>query len=390
MYHNTISSSVVGGEHEVLAMISFEIVSHAMRPLSETEFEHALRAICQIRGLRPDNNWNIDGAVMATGCLIMAQNNSVRFFQTSLLTYFEKFQDQWFPEGHAEMAEACLTTLMSRNPHPFIENLRGASSLFAYAACAWGQHVRACAANRDVGMLAFRYLTNPDHLKVGNRVAHDLCTRGFDVESDIGPLHVCAIFGLTSLIYRVLMAPSSSNPAVEIDSRTRTHMKTPLMYAASVGQLDTVILLLELGANPYLTNAEGFTAMFEALKHDRHDVLMHFLSSTAIKPYTLAVGDIRHTVLMHIHYFTSIESVRALLNRRDIDINESDSEGRTVLSHLLADLTPRQPGWRADVARLILEVPGFDIRALDKTDRSHIQQLLGAPVAAETSSRLWY
>lgn len=51
IYHNTISSSIMGDKHEVLAMVSFEIVSHALRPLNEDEFEHALRSICKIRGL---------------------------------------------------------------------------------------------------------------------------------------------------------------------------------------------------------------------------------------------------------------------------------------------------------------------------------------------------
>ncbi|KAH0370304.1 hypothetical protein KCU65_g2601, partial [Aureobasidium melanogenum] len=381
IYHNTINSAIVDSEHEFLAMISFEIVSHATRPLSSTEFEHALHTIRQIRGLQSDNNWNIAGAIMATGHLIMVQNDSVCFFQTSLLTYLEKSQDRWFPEGHAEMAAACLTSLMPRNPHTSIDAQQAASTLFAYAASAWGPHVRACAANRDIEMLAFKYLTKTDHLQAGNRVAHEMRAPGFDVESGIGPLHVCAIFGLTSLLYRVWKTPSGAG--AEIDSRNPTHMKTPLMYAAAVGHLDTVILLLELGASPYLTNAEGFTAMFEALKHDRHDVLMHFLRSTAIRPYTMTHGDTRHTALMHIPYFTSIESVRALLDRRDIDINESDSEGRTVLSYLIVDLTPHQPGWTDDVARLILEVPGFDIRALDKTNRSYIQQLLDSPNFSE-------
>ncbi|KAG9826069.1 hypothetical protein KCU98_g701, partial [Aureobasidium melanogenum] len=156
-------------------------------------------------------------------------------------------------------------------------------------------------------------------------------------------------------------------------------MKTSLMYAASMGRLEGVILLLELEATPYLTSAEGFTAMFEALINNRHDVLMHFLTSATIEPYTVTVGGIRHTALMHIQCFTTIDSVRALLRRHDIDINERDQKGLTVLSHVLVDPTPRQPGWRADVARLILAVPNSELNAVDELHRSYIQQLLGSP-----------
>ncbi|KAG9543327.1 hypothetical protein KCU71_g18378, partial [Aureobasidium melanogenum] len=377
IYHNTISASIMGDKHEALAMVSFEIVSHALRPLNEDEFEHALHSICRIRGLKPDNNWNVTGAIMATGCLITMQDDSVGFFQASLFTYFEKFRDRYFRKGRPEMARACLMTLMSHNPYTFIDARRAASSLFAYAACAWGKHVRACSADRDIEMLAYKYLSDADHLQVGSKVAHYMRAPGFDVVFGLGPLHVCSIFGLSSLIYRLLEA--SSETGVEIDGRTQTHMKTPLMYAASMGHLETVILLLELGATPSLTSAEGFTALFEAFVNNKQDVLMHFLTSATIEPYTVTVGGTRHTVLMHIRCFTTIDSVRALLKRNDIDINERDQKGFTVLSHVLFDPAPRQPGWSADVARLILAVPSFDSNAVDELRRSYIQQLLGSP-----------
>ncbi|KAG9556097.1 hypothetical protein KCU71_g11693, partial [Aureobasidium melanogenum] len=212
---------------------------------------------------------------------------------------------------------------------------------------------------------------------VGNRVAYDMRAPGFEEVSGFGPLHVCSIFGLKSLINRLLV----TNPDIgaEVDSQTHTRSMTPLMYAASVGHLETLVLLLEQGANPYLTNAEGSTAMFEALMNRRHDVLMHFLTSTTIEPHTVTSGGIRHTALMHIRFFTSIESVRALLGRQDIDVNESDEQGFTVLSHILFDPKPRQPGWTVDVARLILAVPGFETHAVDKMHRSYIQQLLQSP-----------
>lgn len=377
VYHNVISNHIMSSEYEALAMINFEIISHATSHLRKTEFEHALGSICSTRGLQSDDNWTVAGAILATGCLIMTQHNLVCFFQTSLFTFLEKFRHRWFPSGHADMARACLTKLMCHNSHTLMNVSQASSSLFAYVARAWGRHVRACSSNHDIEVLALKYLADTDRLQVGIRVAYDMRAPGFDEVSGIGPPHVCSIFGMESLMNQLLVP----NPDVraEVDARTHTYLKTPLMYAVSSDHLNAVVLLLEQGANPYLTNHGGFTAVFEALTNRKHDVLIHFLTCTTIERFTAISEDFRHTALMHIQYFTSIELVPALLVCRGIDINQSDPKGRTVLSHLLVDPTPRQSDWKADVARLILAIPGFNTHAVDEMRRSYIQQLFKSP-----------
>jgi ankyrin repeat protein len=164
-----------------------------------------------------------------------------------------------------------------------------------------------------------------------------------------------------------------------INSQTDDYRRTPLVYAASMGHLDTLKLLLDLGADPYLTTTEGCTALCEALKQDRRLIIAHFLDTPTLRLDTIITENTRATALMQIQEFTSVELVRALLKRPDIDVNESDGRGLTALSHTLMDSSKHEPAFRAEVAQLIVEAPGFEMSAVDAQGKGYAQQLLDGP-----------
>ncbi|KAI4718692.1 hypothetical protein E4T48_05059 [Aureobasidium sp. EXF-10727] len=363
---NKSIQSILGTSHETLVMAALEIASYAMRPLTITEFEHVLGEVVQGRGLEPVPS-------------------------DSVSAYFDKTRDRWFPSGQANMALACLRVLVFHDLPEDPDTDWASKSLYKYAACEWGRHLRAYSPKHAVVEdLALRYLAEPERLEVGIRIAFLQQAYGFEVydsdfEYGLGALHVCSLLGLTNSIRRLM---ADVVPQSHINSQTHDHKTTLLMYAASMGHLDTVELLLELGADPYLTNAEGRTALYEALRHGSQDVVMFLLSSPTIRPDAYVLGNTVYTALMRIESFTSIELIRALLSRHDVDINECDERQQTVLSHVLMNSSSSMSEFRVDVAKLILDKPGFKLDAVDDTGRSHVQQLLESANFDEQSLQL--
>jgi ankyrin repeat protein len=370
---NVIHRSILGTPFEDSGMAALEIVSFAHKSLRMNEFEHALIYLIEGRSLRSARHPKLIGLVEYTRSLLNLQQNRVLFAQEQVSAYFEQTRDRWFPSGQANMAFACLRVLTSEKLPTESAVDWVFSPLYRYAACEWAKHVYAYSPKLAlVDDLAVRYLKDTRRLDMGNKVAF-----GSVGQSGLDALHICSMFGLTSTILRLWAHPHGSE--LNINSQTNDHKRTPLVYAASMGHLDTLKLLLELGADPYLTTTEGCTALCEALKQDRRLIVAHFLDSPTLRLDTMITGNIRATALMQIQDFTSVELVRALLKRPDIDVNESDGRGFTVLSHLLMNSSKHEPAFRAEVAQLIVEAPGFDMSAVDAQGKGYAQQLLDGP-----------
>jgi ankyrin repeat protein len=255
-FERILSHAFRDSGHEDLAMAAFDVVLHAFSPLREHQFKTAVRHVLRCRRPHPITYPTITDVIEATGGLLFVQQDSViNWFHNSLFGYFERSHARWFPSGHASMAWACLTVLMSQ-AIPTDAGGTGnwaTGSLYGYAACSWGQHLRACLPNLVLEDMAMTYLEDQEKLKLGCLTAYTLqpgyVAYGFDTHDVPTPAHVCSIFGLTALLQRL--------PTADLHRQAPSTGRTPLAYACKMEHLDTVQFLLDSGADPGLEDVDG-------------------------------------------------------------------------------------------------------------------------------------
>ncbi len=108
---------------------------------------------------------------------------------------------------------------------------------------------------------------------------------------------------------------------------------TPLMYAATGGDPESVALLLAEGAAIDARARNGWTALMLAAVRG-HDALVTLLLAHKADPN---VADIYGwTALMRAVNADRAASVRALLANKRVDINAADDTGKTALHHAAA------------------------------------------------------
>ncbi len=69
--------------------------------------------------------------------------------------------------------------------------------------------------------------------------------------------------------------------------------KTPLMIASSIGSINTIILLLELGADPQLQSNSGMTALDYANKTNEMSVI-NILNTSTTSHHNQSISNIKH------------------------------------------------------------------------------------------------
>jgi len=118
--------------------------------------------------------------------------------------------------------------------------------------------------------------------------------------------------------------------------------KTPLMYAAGLGDLNIVKLLLKHGANINMKNKKNMTAIMFAIKNSKRDVVFYLYDKIKNKrdskllAYAVRVGDyqiteflLKHKVKMNYETFKdtiltlAIKGGNVKIVKKILDINES-------------------------------------------------------------------
>ncbi|KAI4757844.1 hypothetical protein E4T52_10092 [Aureobasidium sp. EXF-3400] len=230
------------------------------------------------------------------------------------------------------MALACLTVLMSQ-AIPTDAGGTGnwaTGSLFGYAACTWGQHLRACSPNPVLEDMAMKYLEDNEKLNLGILTAYTLQPEdmafGFDAGEGLAAAHVCSIFGLTNLLQRL--------PTAELYREASSTGRIPLAYASRMGYVDTVDFLL----NPHAAS-----------------------SSESAGALRVKAGMASALRLASIH---GRDKVVQLLLFRGADVNAKDSAAK--VSGETSLISAARMG-HTDIVRLLLE-HGADVNAKDSGD----------------------
>ncbi|KAF4633612.1 hypothetical protein G7Y89_g4500 [Cudoniella acicularis] len=139
-----------GGFRELAKKVLYWVI-HARRVLSTAELQHALavepRTLKLNRKFIP--NIEIIGSICAGLVIVDTQSNVVRLVHYTTQEYFDRAQDNWFPNAEINIATVCVTYLsfdefesgICQNDKEFEERLQ-TSRLYDYVSHNWGHHAR--------------------------------------------------------------------------------------------------------------------------------------------------------------------------------------------------------------------------------------------------------
>jgi len=342
--------------HKILGMIT-----HARRPLSLQELQHALATADLQYEEDETENGLFDGIVKpktifgSTSALVHEEDNQVRLVHRSLEDYLHIAGNdkKWFPTADVEIANACMIYLNLVLPRKFCDDeyfiaKKRDFPFLQYASQFWGDHVRDASQNpehaADIQKAALQLIEDPQRMSACMQAAwltnpggHDT----WDVWRNIDRLHICAWYGLSSIISA--MQPDNSM----VDRVEPKYGQTPLMYACRKGHSSVVRQLLQLGASQQKVSARGRTALFETIlghhssntsslsgKLSKHCEVVELLVCEMPRDLNINMThgqEFDRTALMLAARLGHLEMIEILLKREDINIDLQDLNGMTAV-----------------------------------------------------------
>ena len=263
------------------------------------------------------------------------------------------------------MARACLTYLDYEDlssPSPNDEELESRKKrypLVAYASQYWGDHVREAGANIDIENI-MRLVDDYDRVAGCIQAAwymESFCANGWDVHKGVCGLHVCAWFGLSSII------PKLDKDDFEVDVEEPIFGQTALIYACRRGHVEVAEALLERGASVNKITLKGRTALFEAIREDKAKIVELLLTREDLDVNAVLVQDYERTALMLAAGQNHVSIVPLLLKHPKIKVNEQDTYKWTALS-----LAAHRG--HLDTTKILLREPEIDVNLVNAFGQS--------------------
>ena len=376
-------------------------VTHAKRPLTTIELQHALAVKDGKVELDEDFIPEIEDLVSFCAGLVTVdeQSNIIRWIHYTTQEYFERIWTEWTPHAQVDVASACITYLsfdcFATGSCPTDEDFEARLQLnpfYGYAARNWGYH--ACAAPIEMQQSILDLLENSS--KVSSASQSMMALRRYSGKSDsqtvptqVTGVHLVAYFGLSEAM--AALVKKGHNPSVR-DSYGRTS----LSWAARNGHEAVVRLLLaQDGVSPDSKDKYGQTPLLWAARNGHEAVVELLLAQEGVDlnssdsydqtPLSWAAENGHETV------------VRLLLAQDGVDPNSKDNDGQTPLlwaaengHETVVRLLLSQDGVNPDskdkygqtpllwaaangreaVVRLLLAQDGVDIDSKDNDDRT--------------------
>ncbi len=345
-----------------LKALAFIVCAH--RYLSLAELQHAL-------AIRPgDTSFNKkmdydkeDILLSTTGLITIDSDNAVRLVHLTLQVYLDAIRKDWYPEMEVEMANACLTCLnydTFSKPCQYAEDFEAKkeeSPFIAYTSQYWGDHVRDAGPNPDLRDKTVHLVGQPLRIDAYIQAAwftNNGADNSWDVRRDIDGRHVCAWFGLTTIITELEQMEK------DVDVQELTYGQTPLMYACRKGHVEVVRELLDLGASIDLVSSLGRTALLEAIAQNHEEIVGVLLDRNELDLNSINLKDHSRSALMIAANLGHFSIVARLLEHKEVTVNQQDSDGLTALS--LACLKHSFL-----TVKLLLQRQGIDVNSADYT-----------------------
>ena len=340
------------------------ILTQARKTLGLGELKHALAVLTLDEdGGEDDHSENDlkDGMdetktiLGSTSSLVVFEANQASLVHKSLEEYLmqEKNSSKWLPNAHFDLARACMLYLQLVLPSKdcqddYYTSKNAKFPFLQYASQYWGDHIRYASQNPEHAT----YLQDKALRLLGDRQRMNACmqtawvtnpggTDTWDVWKGVDRLHICARFGLCSVLSEMDPEPGT------VDKEEPKYFQTPLMYACRQGHFEVVDFLLRRGASQKKISARGRTALFEAIlgHHSRSGVKTSGALSRHAKVVELLVlempGDLDinmthsqdhgRTALMLAAQKGHLEMIDILLKHPSIGIDMQDAYGATAI-----------------------------------------------------------
>jgi ankyrin repeat protein len=347
-------------ELQELAMKVLSWVTHAKRPLTILELQHALAAKDGTVELDEDFVPEVEDLVSFCAGLVTVdkQSDLVRWIHYTTQEYFEQAWTKWIPSAQVDVASTCLTYLLfdcfeagfCLTDEYFKARLQ-LNPFYDYAARNWGYH--AYIASKEVQRPIMNLLENESKVSSASQAMLAFKDYYGNLYSQMVPrggtgVHLVAYFGLSEAM--AVLIKKGHNPSA-IDSMHRT----PLSWAAAMGHEAVVRLLLaEDGVDPDSKDGKGRTPLCWSARNGHEAVVRLLLAKDGVDPDS---KDSRgsQTPLSWAAENGHKAVVRLLLANDSVDVDSKDSLfGRTPLS------------WAAEngheaVIRMLLAKDGVDL-----------------------------
>lgn len=247
-------------------------------------------------------------------------------------------------KAHSEMSRSCLTYLKHPDASDHCEKIQDYPFL-PYALEHWGDHVReACLNLGDSDQQdAFQFVHNSHYIKAWTRMVKRTghSTMVPWIHDDAHRLHICAWFGLSGFIKRLVREGD------DINIRDRRYGMTPLRYACVQGQVNAVRQLLDLEAeaedatliDAILGSSDADPSSLDKEEEDdRLEIVRMLLQGERIN-INARVGGHGKTALIRAAKRPYLAAVKALLKDKSIDVDLQDANGRTAMMQAIRAFT---------------------------------------------------
>ena len=344
-----------------LGLKTLALLVCAHRSLTLPELQHVLAIRPGDKSFNKKMDYDREDILLSTtGLITIDSNNAVRLVHLTLQVYLDEIRKDWYPEMELEMANACLTCLnydIFTRPCQYTEEFdaeKDENPFIAYSSQYWGDHVRDAGTNPGLRDRTVQFVSQPLRIDAYIQAAwftNNGADSSWDVRRDIDGRHVCAWFGLPTIITELEQVEE------DIDVQEQTYGQTPLMYACRKGHIEVVNELLKLGASINLVSALGRTALLEAIAQDHEDIVSALLEQNKLDLNAINLKDHNRSALMtaaNLGHF----SIVARLLEYNVDVNQQDSGGLTALS--LACIKRSYL-----TVKLLLEKKGIDVNSVE-------------------------
>jgi ankyrin repeat protein len=260
-------------------------VCHGQRALTLFELQEALM-VRQSHSML-ERRYSASREAIVDSChgliYVERETNLVRFSHYSIQEFLVENSSALFPDPHTTISRMCMTYLMFDDfeAAPFsdgdsIQICMSTYKFLGYAAMFWGDHVRQSETRVYMWDQLDRLFRHPNAISLANQVMN--FTRGRLEEywtaeecDSISPLHAAARYGLCDIIAILL-----EKDRTQVNVQTSIGI-TPLLRACQNGHLNTVRMLLQRSADPYIENSYG-NALHCAAEGGRVDIVRELLS----------------------------------------------------------------------------------------------------------------